>query len=337
MRLSVVIPVYNVETYLDTCIESAIINLNEQDEIVLVDDGSTDTSGSKCDDWTIKDKRITVYHKPNGGLMSAWKYGVNHANGKYIGFIDSDDWVDANMYTTMIDVAEKNEADIVCSGLIKEYSDGSKEKEVLHLKAGNYKSSDIRRIFFLGLLYDKGTHSRGFSPNRVTKLFTKKILLAVLSSCDDRVSIGEDLLTCFACFNQAKCICVMQDYYPYHYRINNTSMIMQYNDSKYGKINILRQALLKANDCYDYDFGKQIHNDYISLVLGQLDQEILFSAKPRKEIYSSMKRIYSSAMFQDSLEKGDRRNLSTKNKVYIVLMARMRGLLLFIRKIKTVQ
>lgn len=335
MRLSVVIPVYNVEKYLDECVESAIENLNKQDEIILVDDGSMDASGLKCDVWAGKDERITAYHKPNGGLMSAWKYGVIRANGKYIGFIDSDDWVDTDMYSTMIEIAEKNKADIVCSGLIKEYSDGSNEKEVLHLKAAVYRSADIRSMIFPSMIHDKRIYTRGFSPNRVTKLFTKELLLAVLNACDDRVSIGEDLLTCFACFNQANCICVMNDYFPYHYRINNTSMIMQYKDSKYEKIDLLREAMLEVNRHYDYDFGIQIHNDYISLILGQLDQEMLFSLKPKKEIYASMKRIYSSPVFRELLEKGDRSQLSTKNKVYIVLMARMKSLLLFIRKIKS--
>ncbi len=335
MELSIIIPVYNVEKYLDKCLSSAVDNLSNTDELILVDDGSTDTSSLKCDAWAKKDSRIRVFHKENGGLMSAWKYGVIHADGKYIGFIDSDDWIETEMYSSMLNLAEKYNADIVCSGLVKEYSDGTSEKEIINFEEGAYSQERLQKEIFPRMIYDSKTHNRGFSPNKVTKIFTKEILMSVLELCDQKVSIGEDLLTSFACFSKAKCIYFMKDHFPYHYRINNSSMIMQYSDSKYEKIKALRQAMLRVNETCSYDFGWQIHNDYISLILGQLDQEMLFSKKRKKEIYSSMSQIDNSKEFRVSLENGDKGNLSWKNKIYIALMKRAKWLLLFIRKMKS--
>lgn len=335
LKLSIVIPVYNVEKYLDECVESAISNLSDEDgEIILVDDGSTDTSGLKCDEWVAEDARIKVFHKENGGLMSAWKCGVLRACGEYIGFVDSDDWIDTDMFSTMVSVAEKHNADIVCAGLVKEFLNGTTENEMITFPKGAYNSEILANVIYPKMIYNKKTHTRGFSPNRVTKLFTRKILLSALEQCDDRVSIGEDLLTSFICFNKAKRVYIMNDYYPYHYRINNASMIKRYSDAKYEKIKTLREAMLSVNASCDYDFSTQIHTDFVSLTLEQLDQEMLFSEKLKSDIYASMMKIRHSGEFEDSLRNGNRNQLSMKNKLYLLLMGHARWLLLCIRKVK---
>lgn len=96
--ISIIVPVYNVEKYIIECVRSLVNQTYTDIEIVLVDDGSTDMSGKICDELCQKDERIRVFHKANGGLMSAWKYGVLKSSGQYIGFVDSDDWVDSDMY-----------------------------------------------------------------------------------------------------------------------------------------------------------------------------------------------------------------------------------------------
>lgn len=95
--ISIVIPVYNVEKYIDKCLETIVKQTYQHLEIILVDDGSTDLSGEKCDLWKKKDSRIIVIHKENGGLSSARNAGINIATGDYISFIDSDDFIDLTM------------------------------------------------------------------------------------------------------------------------------------------------------------------------------------------------------------------------------------------------
>lgn len=99
--ISVIIPIYNVEKYLDKCIETVINQTYSNLEIILVDDGSTDLSGKKCDEWKKKDKRIIVVHKENGGLSSARNAGIDIATGKYISFIDSDDFVESQIFEVL--------------------------------------------------------------------------------------------------------------------------------------------------------------------------------------------------------------------------------------------
>lgn len=96
--ISLIVPVYNVETYLDRCISSIVKQTYKNLEIILVDDGSTDRSGTMCDAWMQKDKRIRVIHKKNGGLSSARNAGIEMAHGKFWGFIDSDDYIAPDMY-----------------------------------------------------------------------------------------------------------------------------------------------------------------------------------------------------------------------------------------------
>ena len=111
--ISVIVPVYNVEEYLDRCVESIVNQTYQNLEIILVDDGSTDSSGKKCDKWANKDNRIVVIHKKNGGQSSARNQALKIAKGDLIGFVDSDDYIDSTMYEKLIDCLNNNNCDIV--------------------------------------------------------------------------------------------------------------------------------------------------------------------------------------------------------------------------------
>ena len=102
--ISVVVSVYNMEKYLDRCINSLLKQTYKAYEIILVDDGSTDTSPSLCDEWGKKETSIRVFHKPNGGLSSARNYGIDHALGDLIIFPDPDDWVDTGYLQKLISI-----------------------------------------------------------------------------------------------------------------------------------------------------------------------------------------------------------------------------------------
>lgn len=111
--VSVIVPVYKVERYLERCLKSILNQTYENIEIILVDDGSPDDSGKMCDEYKQKDNRIVVIHKKNGGLSSARNAGMQVATGKFICFVDSDDWISLDMVTYMADLMITNQADIV--------------------------------------------------------------------------------------------------------------------------------------------------------------------------------------------------------------------------------
>lgn len=120
-KVSVIIPVYNVEQYLMQCVKSVLAQTYDNIEVLLIDDGSLDHSGELCDTLAQQDSRIRVYHKLNGGLSDARNYGLDHCTGAYISFVDSDDWIDDDMIKRMMTAVLQNEADIVVCGYIKAY------------------------------------------------------------------------------------------------------------------------------------------------------------------------------------------------------------------------
>lgn len=122
--ISIIIPVYNVENYLARCVESVLKQTYQNLEIILVDDGSTDLSGTICDEYEKKDSRIVVIHKPNGGLSSARNAGLDRARGAYVGFIDSDDYVSENMYELLHEQIASDESDIANIMYVRAFESG---------------------------------------------------------------------------------------------------------------------------------------------------------------------------------------------------------------------
>ena len=111
--ISIIVPVYNVESYLERCIESILNQSFKEFELILVNDGSTDSCKDICNEYKTKDKRIKVIHKENGGLSSARNAGLDIARGKYIGFVDSDDFINKDMYKTLFNTIQDNNSDMI--------------------------------------------------------------------------------------------------------------------------------------------------------------------------------------------------------------------------------
>ncbi len=125
--ISIIVPVYKVEQYLEKCIESIVNQSYKTLEIILVDDGSPDSCPEICDDWACKDPRIKVIHKENGGLSDARNAGLRIAKGQYVAFVDSDDWIDKYMYEILLQCIQTTGSDIACCGITKIFEDKKAE------------------------------------------------------------------------------------------------------------------------------------------------------------------------------------------------------------------
>ena len=141
-KISIIIPVYNVENYLRQCIESILEQEYEEKEIILVDDGSTDNSGSICDEYADKYENVLVIHKENGGLSDARNVGLAKAAGEYVLFVDSDDFVEENSLSPIVEIVNANPVDVVLLEAQKYYADGTNipmcdgiSKEMVYKKA----------------------------------------------------------------------------------------------------------------------------------------------------------------------------------------------------------
>lgn len=151
ISLSIIVPVYNVEECLDRCIESLLRQDVRAFEIILVDDGSTDGSGKLCDEWALRNEKIKVVHKENGGLSSARNAGIEEARGDYLGFVDSDDYVEPAMYSTMLEAADRTGKDIVSCGRFVHISEKWIKTEYSRAEEAEYdRESAIRKILLQG-------------------------------------------------------------------------------------------------------------------------------------------------------------------------------------------
>lgn len=128
IKVSVIVPVYNVETYVRKCIKSLVSQTLEDIEIIVVDDGSTDNSMEIVEEFAKEDSRIKIYHKQNGGLSDARNYGLQNAKGKYVAFLDSDDYVKPELYQKMYEKAKKEKSDMVECNFFWEYRNRANKK-----------------------------------------------------------------------------------------------------------------------------------------------------------------------------------------------------------------
>lgn len=163
--ISVIVPVYKVEEYLDQCVKSIVEQTYHNLEIILVDDGSPDECPQKCDEWTKQDKRIRVIHKKNGGLSDARNVGLRMASGTYVSFIDSDDWISPDFYENLYHSIIKNNAQIAASGIIWAYKD--------HLQ--NDKFMYNKQVFSSEEALSTLIQGRGFYAVAWNKLYRKTL------------------------------------------------------------------------------------------------------------------------------------------------------------------
>jgi glycosyltransferase involved in cell wall biosynthesis len=147
--ISVIVPVYNVEKYLPRCIESILNQTYRNFELILVDDGSTDRSGQICDEYKVKDERIRVLHKPNGGQSEARNEGIEQARGEYINFFDADDFAEKDILEYLISLARKYNADLVVTAPVLLYESGRTRDLVSSLKEGVYPRKEVYRSILL--------------------------------------------------------------------------------------------------------------------------------------------------------------------------------------------
>lgn len=149
IEISVIVPIYNTQEYLCKCIDSILSQTYRNFELILVDDGSTDGSAATCDHYMLTDDRISVIHKQNGGLASARNTGLEAATGKYISFVDSDDYIEPDLLETVIDILERGACDWVGFGMIKETLSGAKVDDVRFKPCEIRVSSEEERMEFL--------------------------------------------------------------------------------------------------------------------------------------------------------------------------------------------
>lgn len=248
--LSIIIPVYNAENDLCRCINSVCGQLYNKLQIILVNDGSTDSSGEICDKFAKEDKRIEVYHIPNSGSVKARKVGLNYSKGDYIGFVDADDYIDKEMYAVMMKKACETEAELIQCAYY--YQNGDSNRCAYESKDGLYDIKDCRSRFISeGLLLH--TNDIIYVSNTIwSKLFAAELIKKCFYELPDKQQYGEDLLCVCMCLLEASRIALIAKPY-YHYIVKDSSLS---HDTRIfileNEINVftLLREMLESYGCY---------------------------------------------------------------------------------------
>ena len=153
-EFSFIVPVYNMDLYIGHCVNSILEQCDSKCEIILIDDGSKDKSGHICDELANNYDVIKVIHKKNGGVSAARKDGVDISTGKYILFVDSDDWVSHNLISSLRSVINQYEVDYICFGLIHETKNHQYIESLPKQRPGFYSKEDIIRDLYPYLIMD---------------------------------------------------------------------------------------------------------------------------------------------------------------------------------------
>ncbi|MFI3327172.1 MAG: glycosyltransferase [Clostridia bacterium] len=243
--ISIIVPVYKVEKYLDNCIQSIVDQTYTNLEIILIDDGSPDNCPQMCDDWAKKDYRIKVIHKENGGVSLARNVGLNIASGEYIGFVDSDDWLEPNMYQNMLQSMINNSVGMVECGYYVEGNGKNQKKSNIEYISKVYTGQEVIDIIV--------SHSKKFEWFLWCKLFKKSLIKNIRFQND--IKIFEDMLFCLEYLKNAKSVCLIEDKY-YHYVRNTDSALYNFKQShitaNYAVEKILELDLNLTKDSIDY-------------------------------------------------------------------------------------
>lgn len=251
-KVSVIVPVYNIEKYLMECLESIAAQTLDNIQVLLIDDGSKDSSGQICKDFILSHPNFEYYHKENGGTASARNVGLLHARGEYIGFVDSDDWIEPNMFATMYHAAKETDADIVYCKMVglADYVD---------LPEGTYGEKEIREVIYPAILphvVSSGTF-RTVDWGNCSRLYRRSMVHNNGIRFYEKSRRCEDFAFSVECALHAKTYVVVDAGELYHYRPNENSKSRSYTKNMWQSIRSLMTYMVEITGKYqEYDFSE---------------------------------------------------------------------------------
>lgn len=270
--ISVIIPVYNVERYIEECINSVLGQSYKNLEVVLIDDGSTDLSGEICDKYAKKYKNITVIHKQNGGLVSARKVGVEAAQGVYSVCIDGDDWIDREMIAYLHQRIMNSKCDIVVSNMILEFENtGEKKEKFFTLRSGIYdlkkEDNPVYKHFFVD---DEGI---GIMHGICGKMIKTSLYKKHQMNVPDIVSVGEDAACMYPCYMEARKVYITEGNF-YHYRQRADSVMHAISKNILGNWEILFNFLEEKCKFHNVEVQNTVNENLKKFIFRRISMNI---------------------------------------------------------------
>lgn len=305
--ISVIIPVYNVENYLDRCIESVVNQTYQNLEIILVDDGSPDRCPQMCDEWAAKDKRIKVIHKQNQGLGMARNTGIDAAEGNYICFFDSDDFVSHELIEKAYTQMKKFDSEIVLYGHKRVNFAKRRSQDIgINSEQEVYRGEQVVSAFLPQLLGEDPLTGKTYNipMSAWSGLFSMELIhRAGWRFVSEREIISEDLFSMFNLYREVQSVAILNE--PlYYYCENSGSLSQKYRADRYEKIKIFYDECLRlcAKNGYNETIQKRCMEPFLSFTIGALKLEES-AVRPLREKIKSVKAIVLDEQLQEVMEK----------------------------------
>lgn len=330
--VSIIVPVYNAAPYLKQCVDSLTNQTLKEIEIILINDGSTDDSLAVCVELASKDDRIRLIDKLNGGVSEARNDGLRAAIGEHVGFVDPDDWVDADMYERMLATLMTAQADICMCNYVKETKEGT--VPVLMKQTGTIEEAAILDEIVANVIAKPSFRSGETDiMGSVCRLLSSRELFEKENIWFDKeVAFMEDLLVCVEAFLKCERIVIDAGAY-YHYRVHESSTVMAFKPQFYQR---QKQAFAKLQALLVHEgvanaLEMRLANRYIIIALLSLANEAhKDNLLPFREKIRNIDKILADDKLASILGKIDLEAVESRKKLELKLMKKKTSVMLYL-------
>lgn len=320
--ISVIIPVYNVEKYLHRCIESVVNQDGVRIEVILVDDGSSDSSGRICDEYSKTRNNVVVIHQENTGQGLARNAGIGIARGEYIAFLDSDDYMANDCYKNILHEIRDNNADACAFSYVQHNPDGAVcYKAIVH--KGKYIENEIKNRYVLHFFGDSKDDSDMRGVSSCMTVFKRSIIVNNgIRFKSERKVFGEDTLFNLDFCKYANCIITLSEAY-YHYCLNSDSFSHSYMENRLEQTELFCNIL--AEYSRDYEIAELVSGRidmvlWISIMECIKQELIKIQTSTGANIYKSLKKIVLDSRVQKNAHEINYSSLKNTQKVLLLCL-----------------
>ncbi len=289
-ELSIIVPVYNVEAYLQRCIDSILAQRYQDFELILVNDGSTDASGQIIEAYAAREKRIIALTQENRGVSAARNRGLRAASGKYVSFIDADDWIEESMYSTLISGLNENEADLACCNWTRNYEDGREEQHPVNIGDGLMTNEEfVCHVFDIPRSLGGSIWNKIFIREKISHYFDESIRL-----CEDNLFL---LLYC----TEIKTALYVNDRFYHIYE--RSESVTRRSDEKSMEILSVRKKLMEISGKISVKARNAAESDYLDQCnyYYQTDRGAATASDIMAEIRDYSRHHIKSILFNDKI------------------------------------
>lgn len=328
-KLSIVVPVYNTDKYLNQCIDSILGQSFTDFEVIIVDDGSTDRSGLICDEYAAIDPRVVVIHTENHGAVTARRIGVNRAQGTYTTFVDSDDWLDQDYYRYMFEKADGTNADIIICTHVKCAAGYVKAN---FFTPGFYDKNKLECTVYPQMMYDTYLDIYHVSPSlSKDKIFCTELLQEVSKGVDSNITFGDDAVCAYPCIARANSVLFLENRACYNYRQDHFSMTNHCDVRLLQRVSTLADNMIQQFSDLPkmFDLQIQCYITYVSLVAAH---KVLLNNRelPLSKRIKAVKHFFSEPIIAYAFQAAQKSRSSKKFRCKLYFALKNRPFLLFL-------